>query len=166
MRHKSIPTNHTDTTSVALVRAAARLVAAYGGREGLHRLPALGVSIPLGFRPPQEPRPSPEGGSPPPAPLPAPFHQALHGLVATVPGLALPMDAPFPPGGGVGGFTLPAYPVSHQDGQPPAQSDPPTPAPPAPPAGNIVHLHLGSPLDEDTVRNHLIPLLDRLRATG
>ena len=216
MRRKTIPINNIDASIAAIVGAAARLVAAHGGRQGLHRLPPLAVPIPLGFQPAQRtrglfalaapatraavnltPAISPAPGGPgevafPSYPLPRSggLHPAnLSGRYWSRPALAPPAAAEvsgfgmrggssqpsaraglipvplLPPEAGAD-VTFPSYPAYHQDGQPPTQNVLSISAPPGPPTGNIVHLHLGSALDEDTVRNDLIPLLDRLRATG
>ena len=169
MARKSLPFKHMSPSLLALVRQVRNLLQALGGRQTFmprarlvtarsHPLLAgLGAAIP--------------GGS----------VQAVPRLAGDMASLRIPLlalAAPQLPLPGLPAQTLPAAATLPMPAYVPPLASAPAPplferltmplpaAPPAPATGDTWHLHLAAPLDEDSVRNDLIPLLDRLRETG
>lgn len=169
MARKALPRKHMNPSLLALVRQVRSLLQALGGRETLlplarpvtalpHPLPAApGVTLPGGF---DQLAPRLAGDM---APLRIPL------LVLAAPQLPLPgLPAQARPAATTWQLPASAPPPASAPAPPlPEQVTVPLPAAsPTPATGDTWQLQLAAPLDEDSVRNDLIPLLDRLRETG
>ncbi len=177
MLRKSLSHKHMSPSLWELVRQVRSLLQALGGRQTLAARAALVTALPH----PLSPTPAADipGGRDPVVPRLArdlaPHRMPL--LALATPQLTLSGAlGPAQPGAAAWPLPVAAPPTtSASSGLLPPPATPATPllervtvpihtAPP--PSGDTWHLHLAAPLDEDTVRNDLIPLLDRLRETG
>ena len=167
MARKSMHINYMSTSLLTLVRQVRRLFQALGGLQTLVPRASLVTALPH----PLSPAPA--------AAIAGGYDLIVPRLARDMPALRIPLLAldapPLTPSGAPGQarpdaatLPLPASPQPHANTPaPPLPEGVTLPHPAAlPPSGDTWHLHLATPLDEDTVRNDLIPLLNRLRETG